>query len=651
VRYPKRRLSISRLTRIGCEERAEEASRVFGEQASQNNDTPTLLPDADDTAAVEAPPLTAEELSEVAPPASPACAARIFARRGSHADNEEPVVEVPGGAACGIQRSWGNHIVLSAGCYISAAVWAPVSLPCGLFGCGKAHVLALAVHGRSQPVTRICHKVSGTAAIQLWRVDESCTTATLRLGIVHNGGCARTLQWLPRSATRLRLGLLMAVLGDGSLQLQSVPRKPFLPRAAVHAGGGDLHAGEIFHRIPPVWVAPMAMPNALPRDVWERRVCSAAARSAAEAGSYLLAGGCDALTVLVWRLGAGMELPSGPCTVLQTYSPQSPTVWSVAWAPSLEPRIIATGLANGHVMLWDYRAPLAPILDFFTQGHHPVWRLEWVQALEIVMHHIEAYVYRLDTQKLQRLRPGLPRIDVSRGTQCCGVCALGSRVLSVWRDGTAYAISADHPDCAPARTRGRAMLLHPLASWRLRRKVQMGNSESLIFSSSCSSSSSSLVQPAQLLQSPEESKLDGETRLARIGRLFLASWATKITRLRPWEMHEGSLLLICVGGDQKKCEPGTQCDSDMPESALLGQAVPAETSIPHADEPMPLTGVAARRVHDGCSYNGAMALVNDPPKRWGLRKVSCGRAGPAHGIWLVACTSAAGVTHVSLCSE
>lgn len=77
-------------------------------------------------------------------------------------------------------------MALNVGCHVGCMAWSP----CGL-------VLALSVHNRRQPALGAEGPVHGMAALQLWRVAfGDPKVAQLRLGLVHQGAQARSLQWM-----------------------------------------------------------------------------------------------------------------------------------------------------------------------------------------------------------------------------------------------------------------------------------------------------------------------------------------------------------------------------------------------------------------------------------------------------------------------
>ncbi|CAE8616090.1 unnamed protein product, partial [Polarella glacialis] len=168
-----------------------------------------------------------------------------------------------------------------------------------------------------------------------------------------------------------RLGLLLAVLGDGELRLYSL--------------SVDLPEAPLFARFAPAWTAPVSMPGAMPTEAWDRRVCCAAARADPHSpGSCLLAGGCDRSVVLLWHLkGEGdlediEDLPLGPTSMLQANLLESQTVLSLAWCPDPEPHLLLAGLSGGFLVLWDVRAPSAPLCSYYPQMRSPIPCIVWL---------------------------------------------------------------------------------------------------------------------------------------------------------------------------------------------------------------------------------------------------------------------------------
>eukprot|EP00927_Polykrikos_kofoidii_P027305 TRINITY_DN24072_c0_g1_i1.p1 TRINITY_DN24072_c0_g1~~TRINITY_DN24072_c0_g1_i1.p1 ORF type:complete len:652 (-),score=68.15 TRINITY_DN24072_c0_g1_i1:346-2301(-) len=633
-------------------------------------------PDISSGAIGEACRLTAQELEEIAPEDCGACHASLACHTEGSASTFPPKnasVRVPV-ARAGLVSSAQlrhpppskkrrcaphvekEHAILNAGCFVSSTAWAPA-------GAVDGHVLAVGVHGRRQPVTILGSRVTGLASIQLWLFHNrdptesanvgnaaSPQTPELRLGIVHNGGSAYVLQWLPSAATPSRLGVLLCVLGDGSLVLYSVPlehfsKKPFRDGSCASLSCSDSNhtASRCFLRMPPAWVAPLVPPGASSRQAWDRRVCSGAVTPGAAAGSCIIAGGCDQATVLLWRLAAQTgksECPTGPCDILFSSFPEPTTVWSTAWAAlplssrrgdevGEDSHILAAGMDNGYVVLWDVRLPFAPVFIFAQQNTSPIWSLVWIDDLHLCVQQGEATVLDLASRKTARMRPELRKCTVPQGTACTGMFCLGSRVISTWTDGVV---------CVQAlvgkRRRDHSSLsnFEVLATWQLssvsslveKAVVETGDSEDPA-KGDCGGSSAgesvrnSVGDNSTLQTCP--SPTDGHWQIAK---LFLARQAATITDLRPWERlalpqqsraqhEEQNGLLLTMGAVHDKVD-----EVDGVRGAFEGGRSAA--SAAQCLRRVPLSTMDALRL-----------------------------AGP--GDWLIACGSAAGIVHVFHHSE
>jgi general transcription factor 3C polypeptide 2 len=116
--------------------------------------------------------------------------------------------------------------------------------------------LAVGCHPKNEPIHRIGIATSGPNSIQIWELDaiekskKSSTANKPRMAVAigHNGGLTWHCKWCPSEKTATasstsavssdvlpRLGLLSAALGDGTVQVWSVPQPHALPpRSSTH---------------------------------------------------------------------------------------------------------------------------------------------------------------------------------------------------------------------------------------------------------------------------------------------------------------------------------------------------------------------------------------------------------------------------------
>lgn len=119
----------------------------------------------------------------------------------------------------------------------------------------NAYYLALGCHAYKDPIHIMGKCVQGKNCIQIWEIPnlhnfkdgDKIVPPCLVMGIGHNGGTTWDISWCPdalssRSPSNAqlndellpRLGLLAAVLGDGSVQIWSVPQPRSLKNAYLH---------------------------------------------------------------------------------------------------------------------------------------------------------------------------------------------------------------------------------------------------------------------------------------------------------------------------------------------------------------------------------------------------------------------------------
>ena len=390
--------------------------------------------------------ISKRELAELLPEAVPPCPLKV----GSH------VLEVPLGFASPAWKSTpGEKIaVLNAGCYISAAAWAPPD---------DAAVLALAANSRTKPSVAAEGPVPGTAAIQFWRVDMNSQgkSAQLRLGIVHDAASVRCMQWLPSKRTKTRLGLLLATLSTGELNLYSLATAAFQdePITATHSTRTHL-----FARFRAAWRAKMSPPGAEPASAWQRHVqCAAAREDTSDPSSCVIAAGCERSVVLLWRLTSGSPLVDGPTDVLRTLLLDAETVMSVAWCPSPDFELLAAGFAAGYVVLWNCQAPNVPLRCFVPMVRTAHINIDWADQDNLCL-PAEGSFYNFFHGRSVRLRPDKTRGDCL--LSCFGAFQAPLGVISIWSDGVASFRA--RPLIRPRTLHGTKNEEAILQSWRIR---------------------------------------------------------------------------------------------------------------------------------------------------------------------------------------
>ncbi|CAE7039337.1 unnamed protein product [Symbiodinium sp. CCMP2592] len=349
-----------------------------------------------------------DELANLLPESVPPCRLKL----------DERTEEVPLGSASPAWESAPGEkmAVLNAGCYISAAAWAP---PVDMA------VLALAVNSRAMPSVAAEGPVPGAAAIQLWRIDISSPekSAQLRLGVVHDAASARGLQWLPSKRTKERLGLLLAALSTGELCLYSLATATFQEKPISHK--------PLFARFKPFWKARMLPAGAQPASAWQRHVqCAAARESPRDPRSCIVAAGCERSVVLLWRLVSGSPLQESPIEVLRPLLLDAETVMSLAWCPSHEFELLAAGFAAGYIVLWNCQTPSAPLRCFIPLVRTAHVNIDWADRDNLCL-PADASCYNFFHGRLVRLRPDRKGDCLS----CTGASQAPLGVISLWSDG------------------------------------------------------------------------------------------------------------------------------------------------------------------------------------------------------------------------
>eukprot|EP01132_Coremiostelium_polycephalum_P003920 gene3920-4895_t len=126
-----------------------------------------------------------------------------------------------------------TEFIFYCGGYISAMDWCPI--PETIEATGQSQYLAVATH-RTILSTHFKRSIyRNKNIIQIWEFPEMTTSSTkppkLAFAIAHEGDTVWDLKWLPRggfiqnkeTGENIRLGILAAVLGDGSIKVWSIP--------------------------------------------------------------------------------------------------------------------------------------------------------------------------------------------------------------------------------------------------------------------------------------------------------------------------------------------------------------------------------------------------------------------------------------------
>lgn len=118
-------------------------------------------------------------------------------------------------------------------------------------GRGTSAFLAVGCHPKNEPLHKLGIATSGPNSIQIWELDSiakskkasaAATKPRMAVAIGHNGGLTWHCKWCPTEETTAmstnntsvakflpRLGLLAAALGDGTVQVWSIPQAHTLP--------------------------------------------------------------------------------------------------------------------------------------------------------------------------------------------------------------------------------------------------------------------------------------------------------------------------------------------------------------------------------------------------------------------------------------
>ena len=385
--------------------------------------------------------VNAGELADLLPQEIPPCPLKVESRVLTVAvGSASPAWKLKAGA---------NIAIINTGCYVSTAAWAPAQ---------DMAVLALAVNSRSQPSLAAEGPVPGTAATQFWSVDmrRPGSSAQLRLGVVHDAASVRCLQWLPSERTQERLGLLLAVLSTGALNIYSLPNNTFEEKAMPPA--------HLFGRFKPAWQAKLAPAGAEPASAWQRHLqCAAARESCTDPRSCIIAAGCERSVVLVWRLVSGLPLHEEPCDVLKPLLVDADTVVSVAWCPSADVELLAAGCAGGYVVLWNCQAATAPLRCFTPMVRTAHVGLDWADKENLCLPADGAF-YNFMLGRLVKLRTQR-RKGGACSVSCTGTGRTPLGLVSIWSDGVAS--FREKPLVRPRTTSGTNANEEVLQSWRV----------------------------------------------------------------------------------------------------------------------------------------------------------------------------------------
>lgn len=466
--------------------------------------------------------LTKVELDKIFPHDVRACPLKLGAHKAE--------VRLPGASAAVTTAQGSDLAVVNVGCYVSCVSWSP----CGL-------VLAVAVNGREKPAIAAEGLVEGLSSIQLWRVDlGKSPAAQLRVGLVHEGAGARSLQWLPSKRGQERLGLLLAALGSGETCIYSLPKNVFEEKALSRA--------LLFARFTPAWIASSGPPGAEPKAVWERYLqCAAARADARDLHGATVAAGCEKAVVLVWRLRGKGTLETSPCAVLRPNLQDADTVVSLAWAPTEEELLVA-GLASGFLVLWDLAVPVVPLRAFMPGSRMPMLNLSWNDASTVCVPS-ECVLIDMRDERMSQFRP-------HRGSsgkhlvRCTDMCHCPAGVLSVWSDGAVH-----------LKPRERLNFGKEMRSTKSGREAQKDD-----FWQCWAFSGNPDLRHAPFPHMAYECPKEEPERKEYIGKMFLEYEYELLNHLRLWETSSKHTLELVTAPKEEQAMPLTCVALAIPKS-------------------------------------------------------------------------------------
>eukprot|EP00398_MALV-I-01_sp_L67-1_P000919 gene919-229_t len=303
-------------------------------------------------------------------------------------------------------------------------------------------ILAISCHPRSQPVHTVGNFEGKPAhgVIQLWRVislDSTEVTTNLQRVIPHSGGTCWQLQWIRKSRTKDRLGLLLAVLGSGEVCIYSLLLKEF--------HGVTKNPLEKILSIKPNW-------QALPSP--QRVFCSAVAASSVSTKSVSVLAGSMKGKAYVWRVSNDADKSKNVTEYATAVGEHVYPAWDVSWCPSGEPEVFCVAMLMGEVVIWNRRRPEAPIMSVHPGGHRVTNEIHWVAETVLLIAQEAGILFDLVTNKKSWVRD---RGDYCQ--PCKSVCVDGTYITSIWGDGVVCL-----KDCTPMK---KSCPIAEIFSWRL----------------------------------------------------------------------------------------------------------------------------------------------------------------------------------------
>ena len=294
----------------------------------------------------------------------------------------------------------------------------------------EASFLAIGCHAPGDEAHDLHTTYSGTHAIQIWKFSDACIdpekndtnmAPTKVMNLVHDGGPTWALCWCPSrgAKTRERIGLLAAVLGDGSIRIWSIPRNNGEPVSCRVEPVAFLGKDHVDGSIPCTldW-----LPHA-PHDL-------------------LLVGYRDGCVSIIQM----MDCMEENVRVIQYFPAEVLALTSVKWFPKqrdacsvngLERHVFVTSGQEGVINIWDSRLEYSPRVTVRSNTAYTIQDMCWTTApLGITMAMEDGTIrgYLMDAAAVKNQLPGgRPTLLIAyRGKLPGAMCTVDASVPSTF---------------------------------------------------------------------------------------------------------------------------------------------------------------------------------------------------------------------------